>query len=139
MISNGVWTREGEFLELPSLDTAAVCELFRHLLLRRLHQQERLSERFMDTLLSWVDPGFSVFAGEPVSAGDSERLERLARYITRPPPPGHGVLQIITPPDPRTGSTLRLLDPLDWIHAVTAHIPDRVTTVRSPTARERGK
>ena len=25
----------------------------------------------------------------------------------------------------RTGSTLRLLDPLDWIHAVTAHIPDR--------------
>lgn len=47
MISNGVWTREGVFLELPSLDTAAVCELFRRLLLRRLHQQERLSEGFI--------------------------------------------------------------------------------------------
>src|SRR5213083_1355790 len=33
IISDGVWTREGEFLELPSLDTAAVCELFRRLLL----------------------------------------------------------------------------------------------------------
>src|SRR5438034_6576266 len=43
IISGGVWTAEGEFLELPSLDTATVCELFRRLLLR----QERLSERFI--------------------------------------------------------------------------------------------
>jgi len=35
------------------------------------------------------------------------------------------MLQITTPPDPRTGSTVRLLHPLDWIHAVTAHLPDR--------------
>ena len=27
--------------------------------------------------------------------------------------------------DPRTGSTHRLFDFLDWIHVVTAHIPDR--------------
>src|SRR5438034_2645439 len=47
IISDGVWTAEGEFLELPSLDTATVCELFRRLLLRRLHKQERLSERFI--------------------------------------------------------------------------------------------
>jgi Putative transposase len=132
IISDGVWTREGEFLELRSLDTAAVCELFRRLLLRRLHQQQRLSEGFMQNLLSWVHPGFSVFAGEPLSPQDSEQLERLARYITRPPLAADsirrrddGLLQITTPPDPRTGSTVRLLDPLDWIHAVTAHIPDR--------------
>jgi hypothetical protein len=132
IISDGVWTAEGEFLELPSLDTAAVCELFRRLLLRRLHQEERLSERFMDNLLSWVHPGFSVFAGEPVPAEDAGQLERLARYVTRPPLAADslrrrddGLLQITTPPDPRTGSTVRLLDPLDWIHAVTAHIPDR--------------
>ena len=63
---------------------------------------------------------------------NSEQLERLARYITRPPLAADsirrrddGLLQITTPPDPRTGSTVRLLDPLDWIHAVTAHIPDR--------------
>ena len=57
IISDGVWSAEGEFLELPSLDTAAVCELFRRLLLRRLHKEERLSERFMENLLSWVHPG----------------------------------------------------------------------------------
>src|SRR5205809_4987359 len=35
------------------------------------------------------------------------------------------MLEITTPPDPRTGATVRLFDPLDWIHAITAHIPDR--------------
>src|SRR5207247_1897248 len=67
IISDGVWSAEGEFLELPSLDTAAVCELFRRLLLRRLHKEERLSERFMENLLSWVHPGFSVFAADALS------------------------------------------------------------------------
>ena len=37
----------------------------------------------------------------------------------------NGMLEITTPPDPRTGATVRLFDPLDWIHAITAHIPDR--------------
>jgi Putative transposase len=75
---------------------------------------------------------FSVFAGEPLSPQDAGQLECLARYITRPPLAADsirrrddGLLQITTPSDPRTGSTVRLLDPLDWIHAVTAHIPDR--------------
>src|SRR5439155_7733701 len=36
-----------------------------------------------------------------------------------------GSIEITTRPDPGTGSTHRLFDPLDWIHAVTAHIPDR--------------
>ena len=85
----------------------------------------------METLLSWVHPGFSVFAGDPLSPQDPEQLERLARYITRPPLAADSIrrhdalLEITTPPDPRTGSTVRQFDPLDWIHAVTAHIPDR--------------
>ena len=44
-----LWTREGEFLELPSIVTAAVYELFRRLLVLRLHQEERPTERFMET------------------------------------------------------------------------------------------
>ncbi len=86
----------------------------------------------MENLLSWVHPGFSVFAGEPLSPEDAGQLERLARYVTRPPlaadsirRTNNGMLEITTPPDPRTGATVRLFDPLDWIHAVTAHIPDR--------------
>jgi hypothetical protein len=138
MVSDGVFSAGGEFLPLPSLDTTAVMEVFRRLLLRRLHQAKRLSENFMHNLLSWVHPGFSVFAGplveHPVYRIESaafSSLESQARYITRPALAmdalqklEDGNLALETRPDPRTGATLLTLDPLEWIHRLTAHIPD---------------
>jgi hypothetical protein len=125
------FSEEGEFLPLPSLDTAVVMEVFRRLLLRRLHQAERLSESFMRNLLSWVHPGFSVFAGPPVEGDALSTLEFQARYISRPALAldalqklNNGRLALETPPDPRTGATFLALDPLEWIHRITAHIPD---------------
>ena len=85
MITEGVFTLAGEFLALPSLDSKTVEEVFRRLLLVRLHQAERLSEGFMQRLLSWSPSGFSVFAEQLVAAHDTQRLERLARYMTRAP------------------------------------------------------
>jgi hypothetical protein len=35
-----------------------------------------------------------------------------------------GKLALETPPDPRTGVTRLALDPLEWIHRITSHIPD---------------
>jgi hypothetical protein len=35
-----------------------------------------------------------------------------------------GNLALETPPDPRTGATAITLDPLEWIHRITAHIPN---------------
>lgn len=57
-------------------------------------------------------------------------LERLARYALRAPVPFDAVelqgskVRVKTPPDPRTGERDLLLDPLDWIHAVTLQVPD---------------
>ena len=131
LVSDGVFSTEGEFLPHPALDTAAVMEVFRRLLLKRLHDAERLSEDFMRNLLSWVRPGFSVFAGPPVEAAALTSLESQARYITRPALAmdalhklDDGKLALETPPDPRTGATLIVLDPLEWIHRITSHIPD---------------
>ena len=106
-------------------------EVFRRLLLLRLHQAERLSESFMQNLLSWVHPGFSVFAGPPVDGAALTSLESQGRYITRPALAMDALrklderkLALETPPDPRTGATHLVLDPLEWIHRITAHIPD---------------
>lgn len=106
-------------------------EIFRHLLLQRLHKAERLSESFMRNLLSWVHPGFSVFAGPPVDAAALTSRESQSRYITRPALAmdaleqlDDGNLALETPPDPRTGATRVVLDPLEWIHRITAHIPN---------------
>lgn len=106
-------------------------EVFRRLLLQRLHQAERLSESFMRNLLSWVHPGFSVFAGPAVEPAGLASLESQARYITRPALAmdalqklKDGRLALETPPNPRTGATLLALDPLEWIQNITAHISD---------------
>ena len=106
-------------------------EVFRRLFLERLYRAERLSESFMHNLLSWVHPGFSVFAGPPVDGPALAALESQSRYITRPALTmdaleklDDGTLSLETPPDPRTGATGVVLDPLEWIHRITAHIPD---------------
>jgi hypothetical protein len=131
IVSDGVFTAEGEFLPLPALDTSVVMQVFRRMLLQRLHQAERLSETFMNNLLSWEHPGFTVFAGPPVEPAALESLESQARYIARPAmamdalqkqDDGNPALE--TPPDPRTGATLLVLDPLEWIHRIAAHIPN---------------
>jgi hypothetical protein len=131
LVTDGAFSPNGEFLPLPSLDASAVCQLFRRLLLLRLHQAERLSESFMQNLLSWVHPGFSVYAGPPVDAAEIASIESQARYITRPvlamdalEKLGDGRLVLETPPDPRTGASSIELDPLEWIHRITSHIPD---------------
>ena len=85
----------------------------------------------MHNILSRVHPGFSVFAGPAVEADAHAALESQSRYIARPALAMHalemlddGSLALETPPNPRTGATCVVLDPLDWIHRITAHIPD---------------
>jgi hypothetical protein len=77
----------------------------------------------MKNLPSWVHPPqagcstrFSVLASPPVQLG---ALESQARYIARPAMAmdalrqrPDGTLAMETPPDPRTGATLIVLDPL---------------------------
>jgi len=112
-------------------DASAVMEVFRRILLLRLHKAERLAESFMHNLLSWVHPGFSVYAGPRVDAAEIASIESQARYITRPVLAmdalhrlDDGSLVLETPPDPKTGATSIELHPLEWIHRITSHIPD---------------
>ncbi len=111
---------------------ADIEERFRHLLLKRLHRAERLSEEFMNKLLEWSPSGFSVHAGQLVHDDEPEKLEKLASYLTRAPiklgsisETAEGRVSVTTPPHPLTGNTVLLLDPLDWIHALCQQIPDR--------------
>lgn len=131
LISDGVFTPAGEFLPLASLDTRAIEELFRRLVLARLHAAERLSESFLERLLAWSPSGFSVHAEQVAPADDRARLERLARYITRAPMRldaleliEEDVVRVRTPPNPRSGETECRLDLLDWVHAVVSQLPD---------------
>jgi hypothetical protein len=86
----------------------------------------------METLLGWSPSGFSCRATDPILPEEKDRLERLARYLTRAPlrldavhEDDKGRIRLATPPDPSSGATERVMDPLDGIHAVTSQIPDR--------------
>jgi hypothetical protein len=130
-VTDGAFTNDGQFLELPYFDRRLVEEVFRRRLLQRLHRAQRLSEEFLRSLLGWVHSGFSAHGEPRVPAADAEAAERLARYLTRAPLAldavewtAGGELRVHTPPDPRTGLPDRVLDPLDLIHAITSQIPD---------------
>jgi hypothetical protein len=135
LVTEGVFTPQGEFLPLPGPATSLLQDIeerFRRLLLRRLHRAERLSEPFMNKLMEWTPSGFSVYAEQLVLDHEPQRLDKLARYLTRAPVRVDAVsetqdsrVSLTTTPHPLTGQTLLLLDPPDWVHAICQQIPDR--------------
>jgi hypothetical protein len=70
---------------VPYVGEHAAELLFRHKVLRLLQDEGLLSEERTALLLSWRHTGFSVHTGVRVEPEDTQGLERLARYILRPP------------------------------------------------------
>ena len=129
--TEGVITPDGRFHPVIWPGKRELEEGFRRRFLTLLEKAGRLSSSFHTTLLSWSHSGFSVDASQRVAAGEDVRLERLARYATRVPlamgalrDRQDGRIEIDTPPDPQTGARVKVLDRLDFIHAVCQQIPD---------------
>ena len=85
IVTDGLVGCKGVFHSLDSIDTEAIENRCRRLVLDRLVRAERLSEAVRQRLLSWERSDFSVHAGEAIEAKQRESLERMARYVTRAP------------------------------------------------------
>ncbi len=85
MVSRGGWTRDGEWAPVPYIDEHSAELLFRHKVMRFLQDEGLLSEERTELLLSWRHTGFSVHNRVYVEPEDQPAVERLARYIMRPP------------------------------------------------------
>ncbi len=84
--SRGGWTRDGTWVPVPYADSGAAARLFRHKVLRLLLDAGRIDEDRVELILGWRHTsGFSVHNEVVVQAGDGDGLERLARYLARPP------------------------------------------------------
>jgi hypothetical protein len=100
--------------------------------LEALHREERISESFLESLLTWQHGGgFSVYARHLILNEEPARLAHMSRYLVRPPVAGDrvhetadGRVLLDIPPDPKTGATALPLDPLEWIRRITNQIPD---------------
>jgi hypothetical protein len=67
------------------VDEHAAELLFRHKVMRLLQDVGLLTEERTELLLSWRHTGFSVHNRVRVEPEDGPAVERLARYIMRPP------------------------------------------------------
>jgi hypothetical protein len=75
--------RDAEAATDPPGPAAAL--VFRHKVFAVLQREGLLSEERTRLLLSWRHSGFFVHTSVTVSPDDRDGLERLARYLLRPP------------------------------------------------------
>jgi len=85
LVSRGGWTREWQWVPVPYVDQHSAELLFRHKVMRLLQDEGLLSDERTELLLSWRHTGFSVHNRVRVEPEDAAAVERLARYILRPP------------------------------------------------------
>ena len=85
MVSRGGWSAEGEWEPVPYVDEHSAELVFRHKVMRLLQDEGLLSDERSELLLSWRHTGFSVHNRVRVEPEDQSAVERLARYIMRPP------------------------------------------------------
>jgi hypothetical protein len=132
VVTEGAFTRAGDFVTVWRLDTDALEARFREHVLRGLQDAERLSEEFAANLRTWSPSGFDVYPGRQMTMGEKTRMEEMGRYMARPPlaqdlpellPDGR--VLVPTPPDPTSGATELVLDPLELVHRIVLQIPDR--------------
>lgn len=73
-------------MPIPYVDSGVAARLFRHKVLRLLLDAELIDEDRVEMILGWRHTsGFSVHNEVVVQPGDGDGLERLARYLARPP------------------------------------------------------
>ena len=135
IVSRGGWTGDGEWIPVPYVDEHSAELLFRHKVMRMLQGEGLLSEERSELLLSWRHTGFSVHNRVTVEPEDQPAVERLARYIMRPPISlermswdGVGEVRYRRKRGYESsgseGREVETFDPLEFLARVIMHIPE---------------
>ncbi len=136
LVSRGGWTRDWQWVPVAYVDESAAELLYRHKVMRMLQEEGLLAEERTELLLSWRHTGFSVHNRVRVEPEDQPAVERLARYIMRPPISlerirwsGEG--EVFYQPkgghDGRArqpGDVAEAFDPAEFLARVIMHIPE---------------
>jgi hypothetical protein len=136
LVSRGGWDGDWRWVPVPYVDEHAAELLFRHKVIRLLQDEGLLSEERTELLLSWRHTGFSVHTGVRVEPEDAGAVERLARYILRPPISlermrwsGRGEVHYRRKAGHDGGlragrRATEAIDPLEFLARVIMHIPE---------------
>ncbi|MFC1672316.1 transposase, partial [Planctomycetota bacterium] len=138
IVSWGCFDENGTFYAVRQApDEEMIEQVFRHRVFRMLLDEEAVTEELVKDLLAWRHSGFSAYVGNAVPARDAASLESLAQYIVR----GAVAQERLSVSEgldgtsrvtyrskkvhPGHGANFRILDALDFIALLVAHIPWR--------------
>jgi len=142
LVTRGGWNRAGQWVGVPFVDGEAAALVLRHRVFSLLRGEGLLSEERIRLLLSWRHSGFSVHTAVTVPPDDRDGLERLARYLLRPPVSLERLLLDEHAQTMAYGARARSglqpnaapaapIDPKEFLARVVMHIPDpRRHTIR---------
>ena len=133
MATDGGFTTDGDFHPLPTMSLAPIEGLFRHRVFKMLMRKGLLTPERITLLRSWEHSGFNVNAAVRIGADDAAGRENLARYLIRAPfsmnkirhDPAAATVIYKTKMVQGPNRNFQIFDPLDFLAAVTCHIPNR--------------
>ena len=133
--SRGGWRKDGTWVPVAHADPGAAEKVFRHHVLSFLRKRGLIDEERVQLLLSWRHSGFSVHNSVVVEPEDPAAVERLIRYVMRPPvalerlhyDEAAGVAEIRPRPgsnDEPGGEPRERVDADELVARVIAQVPD---------------
>jgi Zn finger protein HypA/HybF involved in hydrogenase expression len=131
LVTEGCFNEKGEFFSVPRISPMAIQKLFCHKVLKMLLEEGKITKKTIELIMSWRHSGFNVDSHVYIDANNTKGLEGLVQYIVRAPLSQGKILaakdKVVyrSKINPRIKSNFRIYDPLDWIAAVTSHIPDK--------------
>jgi len=133
LVTDGCFLPNGWFYVLPEIDVKRLESLFRHKVLKLLLKEKRISEEWVQKLLSWRNSGFNIHNQVKVKSQDKRGRESLAQYILRSPFSQEKMtyrqetktVLYRSKMNPITKRNFIVFPVLDWIAALTTHIPNK--------------
>lgn len=132
IVSDGLFTPNGWFYVSPKIDLKKLEALFRHQVLKMLQREGKIDEALIKKLLGWRHSGFSIHHQVRIGSQDQTGRETLAQYILRSPfsqqkmryHPKSKTVLYRSKMNPVLKRNFEVFPVLDWIAALTAHIPN---------------
>ena len=133
LATEGCFNRDGIFYPVPKISTLRISELFTHKALKMLLEEGKITEDTVKKIMSWRYTGFSIDNSVYIGSDERDALEGLVQYITRAPVSAGKVImngagdKVIyrSKLNPRIGRNFQVFEPVEWIAALTCHIPNK--------------
>ena len=117
----------GTFHPLPWIDTQKMALLFMNKVFTMLIAEEKISDALAQKVASWPHSGFNIHNGVEIDADDKKGRETLAQYIIKAPVSQERMIydrenQKVVYTSERGAVSY---ESLDWLAAITSHIPNK--------------